>query len=472
MIRIACILLVLAAAAEAQEAAHPRDLKFEKLDFQPPKPSDFRVRLENGLTAYLVPDDSVPSVRIRAYVRTGSLFDPEEKEGLCALTFASLRAGGAGELGADDLEAKLDSLGAAIEGDASEMRATLDAWTLSARAEEVLAIFADVLRRPRFEKASVERLRDDATLDAQNDDDPSLIATRRMRLQLYGKDHPYARYRTADTVGALKRSDLVSFHKKQVKPGRIVLAVSGKFDPKSMKKKIEDLFGDWNGGEGDFGEVPDVTKKARGGIVVIDRPDMSAAYLQLGHLGVAAGSQDEAALTLTDHIWGSGSFTSRFTAKVRTEEGLAYTCESAFDLPPLVPGLVKSYMQCQASEASYALKLTLEEARRLAESGPTAEELAAAKEAVLGRFPSRFTTATDRARALAEADLDGLPEDYFAKYRDRISAVTADDVKAAASRYYGEQGRSIIVVGPLESVRRSPARGTSLDELGKVTVGE
>ena len=215
-----------------------------------------------------------------------------------------------------------------------------------------------------------------------------------------------------------------------------------------------------------------MTKKARGGIVVIDRPDMSAAYLQLGHLGVAAGSQDEAALTLTDHIWGSGSFTSRFTAKVRTEEGLAYTCESAFDLPPLVPGLVKSYMQCQASEASYALKLTLEEARRLAESGPTAEELAAAKEAVLGRFPSRFTTATDRARALAEADLDGLPEDYFAKYRDRISAVTADDVKAAASRYYGEQGRSIIVVGPLESVRRSPARGTSLDELGKVTVGE
>src|ERR1700691_5501501 len=117
------IIAALAAPALAQEAAHPRDLKFEPLDFEPPRAADFRLKLSNGLTAYLVPDDAVPTVRIRAYVRTGAIFDPDDKEGLCGLTFATLRAGGAGELGPTELEEKLDELGASIEGDSSETRA-------------------------------------------------------------------------------------------------------------------------------------------------------------------------------------------------------------------------------------------------------------------------------------------------------------------------------------------------------------
>jgi predicted Zn-dependent peptidase len=465
----AALALALAVPALAQEAAHPRELKFPELDFEPPAAKEFRLELDNGLVAYLVPDDSLPSVRVRAYVRTGSIFDPAEKEGLCGLAFATLRAGGAGKLDPDDLDAKLDALAASIDTDSSDARATVDAWTPATNTAEVMRIFADVLRRPKFESDRVERTRDDTATEAKNDEDDSgILATRRIRAQLYG-DHPYARFRDADSIGKLGRKDLVAFHKKNVTPGRVVLAISGKFDKEGMAALVTKLFGGWKAAGSGWPQVPAVAADAEGGgILVVDHPDMSAAYIEMAHLGVAAGSSDEAALVLTDHIWGSGSFTSRVVEKVRTEEALAYTCGSDFDTPPLVPGLVRTYMQCAAPEASYALKLSLDEARRLAEEGPTADELAAAKAAVIARFPSRFTTSNDRARALAEAELDGLPADYFAKYRARIAAVTGDDVKAAAARYYRGSGLSIVVIGPIGSVRKSVVRGTSLDDLGNV----
>jgi zinc protease len=328
-----------------------------------------------------------------------------------------------------------------------------------------------VLRRPSFDEERFNRIRDDNAAEAKNDeDDSSVLAVRHMRQELYG-EHAYARFRSKDSLAKLTRVDAKAFHKANVLPGRVVLAVSGRFEAAAMKKLIAKCFGTWRGGDAGWPAVdPVAPAAAERGITVLDHPDMTAAYAELGHLGVKAGSKEEPALLLTDHIWGSGSFTSRVVAKVRTEEGLAYTCGSDFDQPPMLPGVVRTYMQCQAGEASFALKLALSEARRLAASGPTASELERAKQALTGKFPARFTTAADRARALAEADLDGLPDDYFAKYRQRILAVTAEDVKAAAARFYGQDGLVVVIVGPLASVRKSVARGTSLDDLGKVKV--
>ena len=463
------LLLATPALPDDAPPAHPSEIKAPALDFQPPGPARFRLKLANGLTAFLVPDESLPSVRMRAYIRTGTIYDPDEKEGLAGLTFATLRAAGAGDLEPAELEQKLDSLAASIEADASETRGTVEVWTPSVHLDTVLGMFADVLMRPRFEEERVKRVQDDSAAEAKNDeDDSSVLATRRMRGVLYG-DHPFARFRSEDTLKSLTRNDLVRFHKKNVVPGRVVLSVSGRFEREAMAAKLEKAFGSWKGSDEGWPQVEDPVERTKpAGILVIDRPDMSAAYIELAHLGIKDGSPDEAVLTLTDHIWGSGSFTSRVVSRVRTDEGLAYTCGSDFDTPPVLQGLVRTYMQCGAAEASYALKLALEEAKRLADSGPTPEELIAAKAAVIGRFPSRFTTSTDRARALAEAALDGLSDDYYAHYRERIAAVTADDVKAAAAKYYGMNGLSIVVVGPLSIVRRSIARGTALDDFGTV----
>src|SRR5262249_36397184 len=162
------------------------------------------------------------------------------------------------------------------------------------------------------------------------------------------------------------------------------------------------------------------------------RPDMTQGHVELAQRAIKAGDPDEYALTLADHILGAGSFTSRIVAKVRGDEGLAYSCDSSFEQLPLVPGLARMSYQSRCSEVAFPLQLVFDEARGLGQSGPTREELEGARSALLDRFPGRFTTANDTARALAEVELDGYPRDYFATYRAKIAKCTADDVKAAA----------------------------------------
>lgn len=448
--------------------AHPRDLKFPELPFDPPSPDSRRLQLENGLVAYVVADPLLPVVRIRAYVRTGAAWDPEKKEGLAGLVFSTLRSGGAGSLDPDELAEKLDSLSATIDGSCDDLRATLDAWTHARRLDQVLALFADVLRRPRFEKERFERARDDAASDAKTDeDDAKRVANRRLRRAIYG-DHPIARSRTPDTLASISREEAVAFHRANVVPGRVVLAISGAFDEKAMRKKVEDLFGDWKGDGKGWAELPAVVARAKTGIRLVDRADMTQGHVELAHMGIKAADPDEPALTIADHILGAGSFTSRITARVRGDEGLAYSIDSSFEESPVIPGLTRITYQSRALETCYALKLVLDEARGLATDGPTKDELEGARNAVLGRYPGRFATASDTARALAEAELDGYPRDYFATYRARISALTSEQVRAAAKKYFDPDGMSVVVVGPEDKVRESPARGIALEALGKV----
>jgi zinc protease len=474
---VALALGIAATEARGQDAAlpgalpaHPRELRFPELSFDPPAAEPRRLELPNGLVAYLVPDALLPVVRVRAYVRTGSVYDPPGKEGLASLVFATIRVAGAGDLGPDALSEQLDALAATIEGEAGDLRATVEAWTHARRLDRVLALFADVLRRPRFDAERFERTRDDAANDAKTDeDDAKRVASARLRRAVYG-DHPFGRSRTADSIEKLTVKDASAFHKKYVTPGRIVLAVSGAFDEKAMREKIAALFSDWNAEGSGFAELPAVVPGAGGSIRVVARSDMTQGHVELARLSIKVGDRDEYPLTLADHILGAGSFTSRVVARVRGDEGLAYSCESSFDETPVVPGLARITYQSRAPETAHALALVFEEARGLASSGPTKDELEAAKAAVIGRLPSRFATAADVARALAESELDGYPKDYYTRYRERIAGCSADDVKAAAKKYFEPDGMAVVVVGPEDKVRESPAHGSSLDALGKVIV--
>ncbi|MBI3724539.1 insulinase family protein [bacterium] len=468
--------LPLAALAGARLAigddtpAHPREIRYPELAFDPPAPAKHRLKLANGLTAYLVADPALPVLRVRAYVKTGSVYDPKGKEGLASMVFALLRKGGADEMESEALDDELDKIAASIDGDSSDLRGVVDAWSHARHADRVLELLAAVLRKPKFAQDAFDRTRDDAADEAKNDEDSAgVIAARRVRVACYGA-HALARFRSEESLKALSRDDLVAFHRKFFAPGRIVLAVSGAFDEKAMGEKLSELFSDWEAGEKGWAPLLKVSVDENGsGVRLVERPDMSLGYVELGRLGIGAGSADEPALVLADHIFGSGSFTSRISARVRADEGLSYSIDSSFDAPPLVPGLVRVDFQSRASETSYALSLVAEEARKLARDGPSADELQAAKAAVLGRFPGHFVTAADSARALAEADLDGLPDDWYGTFRARIFAVTREDVRAAAARFYDPASLAVVVVGP-PACRRSSLHGTSLDDFGPVTI--
>ena len=95
---------------------------------------------------------------------------------------------------------------------------------------------------------------------------------------------------------------------------------------------------------------------------------------------------------------------------------------------------------------------------RMAEQGPTEEELDKAKRYLKGSYPLRFDTSTKIARQLVEIQRDDLSIDYINMRNDLIGAVTIEDARRVAQRLYGDGSLYMTMVGRPDGVE-TPAKG-------------
>lgn len=446
---------------------HPRDLEYPPLAFTPPRPADHRVVLPNGLVCYLVPDRSVPSLEVKARIRAGEVWVPKEKRGLAKLVGRLLREGGAGENDTRTLDAKLDRIAAEIETEIGRTRGEATLWTLSAHAGEALALFADVLRRPRFSGDRIRRAKGDLCDEiAHRDDDPADLLERRLADALYG-DHPAAWIEWEETIERIARDDLVEFHARWVRPEHVVLSVAGDFERAAMEKKLLALFGDWKGEGAPPGRaLPPVRARGPGGALTLVDKDVSQGFVEMAHLTVPLDHPDVFALEVLDFVLGGGSFTSRVTARIRNDEGLAYSAGSHFSPERDIPGTIGLYFQSKAESVAFAAKICMEEVARIREQLVAAGELARAKDSLIRSLPARFATARAAAAALAENEFLGRGEDWFETYPARIAAVTAEDVRRAARAHLRPADFAIVIVGPIETIRaRDEKNGAVVSDL-------
>jgi zinc protease len=153
----------------------------------------------------------------------------------------------------------------------------------------------------------------------------------------------------------------------------------------------------------------------------------------LGGVGIARKDPDFITAFLVDQILGGNALTSRLATEVRVKRGLAYSIYSS--LAPLQhTSLLMASTATRSEAADETLAIVTQEIRRLAEQGPTDEELAKAKSYVKGSFPLRFDTSTKIAAQLVLMQVEDLGIDYIEKRNAMIDAVTAADAKRVAKR--------------------------------------
>jgi predicted Zn-dependent peptidase len=435
-----------------------------------------RTVLAGGVPAYLVEDPSLPMVELRILIRGGQFDEPRGKEGLASLAASLARTGGAGARSPEQVDEELDFLAANLALSVDDVQGAASLSILSKDLDAGLAILWDVLRVPTFKADKLEVLKAQVMEDmkARNDRTASIEAREVNRL-FYG-DFPLNRLPTKASIESVTREDLQAFHRWWVQPRHFLVAAAGAFRKEDLVRKLEAAFKDWPG-SGDpaaaRAAVPPVTASPKPGIYAFhkDGRNINQGRVTFGHLGVDVRHPDVQALRVMSYILGAGGFSSRLMQKVRTEEGLAYDVRS--DLRPgiVYPFPFKIVFQSKSESVAYAGKLCLEEIARLQRDGVTAEELKSAQAFYVDAFPALFFgTRFQAAMTYAQAELVGLPGDYYATYRQKISALGAEDIRRVAREHLKADRFAWVVVGNLADIKKGDGKHpVKLEDLGPVT---
>lgn len=448
--RIAIALLVAAPLALAQEApplpARPEEIAFPPLAFEPPDPAAYRRELPGGVVAFLIPDRSLPLVDVRFTFRGGAYLDPAGKEGLAAAVGAMLRRGGAGDLDAAALDEELDFLAAQVGTGAGEYELSASLDTLAQNLDRSLELLVSILRRPRFQadrfalwKSEVlERLK-------QRNDDAGSILGREWAALVYGRDHFKGRDITKASLDGLTEDDLRAFHARWLHPGNLVIGVSGDFDPDAMAEKLAKALEGWATGE-KAPPPPAPTHVLAPGVYRVEK-DIPQGKVHIGMRSIKRDDPDYHALMVMSRILGAGGFTSRITRRVRSDEGLAYDAGAAIIPGLYFPGEFRASFQSKSATVALATKLVLEEVEKIRTQPVEADELEVAKGALIETFPRQFESPSATLSVFMSDHLSGRPYSWWKEYRERIRAVTAEDVQRVARKHLDPTKMAILVVG-------------------------
>jgi zinc protease len=402
------------------------------------------VTSEQGITAWLVQDDTVPLVAVDvAFAGAGASQDPLGKAGRANLLAATLDEG-AGDLDSVAYQTALQDNAVQISFDSSRDHLYGDMRALSASLDKGFELLRLALAAPRFDDEAIGRMQAQITAGLRRDlNDPETVVS-----QLWARtafpDHPYGTPSegTVESVTSLTRDDLVAAH-KGIARDNLYIAVVGDISPDRLRTLLDRTFGDLPA-TADLTEVAAIEPAT--GLSVADTVATPQTAIRFGGPGLARKDPDFIPAFVMNHIFGGGSFSSWLFEEVREKRGLAYSAYS-YLIPYDHASIFGGGTATSNAQAREALDVILAQFDRMVNDGPTEEELADAKSFLTGSYALRFDSSNSIARQLLAIQLDDLGIDYVNQRNALIEAVTLEDVRRAAQRIFGEGRPTVAIVG-------------------------
>ncbi len=428
------------------EKSDPRTMTFDPIVFQPPKAD--RVVLSNGLILYLLEDHELPLISLQVMIRTGDIYEPQDKIGLAGLTGSVMRSGGTQKRQSDEIDESLDQIAAHLSVSIGSLSGSASLDTLKKDFDFGLTLLADILMYPAFEAEKLT-IAKNSILEGirRRNDRASAIATRAFWKQLYGKDNPYGRDASIETIESITQADLTAFHNRYFAPNNVIMGVTGDFKKEDMIAKIEQAFAKWAMKEVlTFPAVAPVVERKKGAIYKIIK-EIPQTQVRIGHLGIRQINPDFYALSIMNDILGGGGLTNRLFQDVRTRQGLAYSVGSVFRPGKLERGFFLAYGATRTEATHQAISTMISHINKIREEPVSDVELKRAKDAFLNSFIFSFSSPSQivgRQMSLAYFD---LPPDYLEQYRANVEKVTKEDILRVAKEHLHPDRLIIIAVG-------------------------
>ncbi|MEW5925252.1 MAG: pitrilysin family protein [Candidatus Zixiibacteriota bacterium] len=421
-----------------------------------------RVVLDNGIIVYLYEDHSLPLFNIFTNIRCGAIYDPDDKDGLSEIVGRVMRTGGTKTISGDSLNILLEFIGGSLETSIGDEAGNASLSLLSKDIDLGLKLYADLLRNPAFPQDQIDLVKEEIKNRIKRRNDKPGDITRRYFYQILYESHPLGRVQEWATIKSITRDDLVNYHNRFFVPNNIMIGVAGDFNSLDIMAALKKFLGDWKKSDSPLPDYPAVSTVSHPGVYQIKK-DINQANIRIGELGIKRDNPDRYAIDLMNYILGGGSFTSRLTSRVRSDEGLAYSVGSRYITDSRDFGSFFAYTQTKSSTAHKAVRLMLEEIKKIRNEGVTTAELEEARSATINQFIFNFDNSGEIIRNLMSLEYDGYPLDYYNHYLDFYRKITLDDIRRVANEYLKPENLTIILVGNPDLYEKP------MDEFGPVT---
>jgi zinc protease len=468
---LACALEFLNAATASGQARDwpserpPRPLPAREVKFPP-----YAMRtLSNGLQVVAVSHHEQPAVSLRLLVRAGGALDPADKAGVASLAAAVLDQG-TSTRSAEQIAATIDSIGGIMGSGSGTDLSFIQAVVMKDSFNLALDLVSDIARNPAFTSEEIERQRQQMLSGLKvSYDDPEYLAGVVFDRLVYGF-HPYGRpdAGTPQSIAGITREDLVTFHRTWFGPNNAILAIVGDVSSEEAFNGAERAFGKWSKLETisvRSAEPPPPTRR----LVVIDRPGAVQTEIRIGHVGVARKHTDYLALDLAIKILG-GEGGNRLHRVLRSERGLTYGASA--DINALKNGGdIVAETDTRSQSTAEALRLIVDEFWRLQRQRVSERELADAQAYLTGSFPLTIETPSAIALQVLNAVFYGLDMEELQTFRERVNAITVDDIQRVARAYLHPDRLSIVLVGDADVFAKQLA-GVGFDQYERISVSD
>jgi zinc protease len=474
MQRLTLATFVLAALLPSSAPAQVKDWPSER----PPAPLPARAvtfppysvrTLPNGLQVIAVSHHEQPAVSVRLIVRAGGAQDPAGKTGVASFAAALLDQGTTTK-DAEEIASSIDSIGGALGTGAGSDLTFVNAIVMKDGLDVGLDMVSDIARHPAFAPEEIERQRQQILSGLKvSYDDPDYIASVVFDRLVYGT-HPYGRpdSGTPDSIASISRDDLVAFHKAWFGANNAILAIVGDVSADEAFAGAERAFGSWERAPNTAAPPQDPPPATRR-VVVVDRPGAVQTEIRVGNIALPRKHPDYLALDLAIKILG-GEGGNRLQRVLRSERGLTYGASA--DTNALKDaGDIVADTDTRSATTGEALRLMVDEFWRLQRERVSQRELNDAQAYLTGSFPLTIETPSAIALQVLNAVFYGLDLNELQTFRERVTAVTPDDIQRVARLYLHPDKLSIVLVGDASTFARQ-LPGAGFPEFERISLSE
>jgi len=385
--------------------------------------------LRNGVEVYAVDAGAEDVLQIEWVFSAGNWFEPRN---LIAASANFLLKNGTEKKTAFQLNEHFEYYGAYVNRSCYNETATITLHCLNKHLQVLLPVIKEMITEASFldEELAIykQNMKQRLNVNLKKSD---FVAGRLIDAYLYGEDHPYGRYTRFEDFDSLTREDLVDFHKKYYRHGKLILFVAGKI-PEGLFAQLDAQFGDLDQQTVALEPLPLNAAQEKKYRVVNDTAGVQGA-IRMGAHFPNRHHPDFVKAQVLNNLFG-GFFGSRLMSNIREEKGYTYGIYSYLENHMQQSAWVVSTEAgrdvCEATIVEVYKEMEL-----LRNEPVDDEELLLVRNYMIGSILGDLDGPFHIINRWKNVILNGLEQDYFYKQMDTIRKVSAEDLQALANKY-------------------------------------